>query len=119
MLRCARARAWRAPGPPLCLTDVKEERRVGGLARVQVLGQHARRELHGQLVAREGLREAIGEVLDTPFLTSGSVGKKVEAQIAEFFDEELPQELTLRRPREDDNPDPSDRPTKRRRLDNQ
>jgi UDP-4-amino-4-deoxy-L-arabinose-oxoglutarate aminotransferase len=30
--------------------------------------------------------KAIGEVLDTPFLTSGSVGKKVEAQIAEFFD---------------------------------
>jgi UDP-4-amino-4-deoxy-L-arabinose-oxoglutarate aminotransferase len=30
--------------------------------------------------------KAIGEVLDTPFLTSGAVGKKVEAQIAEFFD---------------------------------
>jgi len=62
MLRCARARAWRAPGPPLCLTDVKEERRVGGLARVQVLGQHARRELHGQLVAGKG-HELAAELL--------------------------------------------------------
>ena len=29
--------------------------------------------------------KAVADVLDTPFLTSGAVGKKVEAQIAEFF----------------------------------
>lgn len=38
---------------------------------------------------RHGLSSAdakgIAEVLDTPFLTSGSVGKKVESQLCEFF----------------------------------